>query len=174
MDARLARVLKLESDVLGQRSAALVGAPITVNSALNRTTSASAPSIRPAPARPAVFDAETDDDLDGSPEWPPAEVEAVMSAEVAERDATGHRKRSRKADVPTLDGGPLPELKDMIRQIPTPLQEQLDELFRAKFIEVRRVPAAVLKANQVETKAVGAAPVDQDAAALPVEESDDD
>ena len=96
-----------------------------------------------------------------------------MSAEATERDASAPRSRARKQEVETLDGGPLPELKDMLAQIPASLQEQLDELFRAKFTSVRRVPAAVLKANQVEAKAVGAAPAEDDAT-LPVEEADDD
>lgn len=39
-----------------------------------------------------------------------------------------------------IDAAPLPKLDDLVARIPAPVRETLDELFRAKFIAVRRYP----------------------------------
>ncbi|MDP1578686.1 MAG: hypothetical protein Q8M02_00300 [Candidatus Didemnitutus sp.] len=40
---------------------------------------------------------------------------------------------------------PLPRLEDLVAQIPQATKEVMDELFRAKFVSVRRVPPSALK-----------------------------
>lgn len=41
--------------------------------------------------------------------------------------------------------GELPALEDLVRRIPAPTRQLLDELFRVKFVTVRRVPKKALK-----------------------------
>jgi len=45
----------------------------------------------------------------------------------------------------------LPKLDDIVAGIPQKVKDTLDELFRARFESVRRVPAAVLK-TELKTK----------------------
>lgn len=40
---------------------------------------------------------------------------------------------------------PLPSLDELVKRIPTATRETLDELFRAKFVSVKRVDKSVLK-----------------------------
>ncbi len=156
-------MLQLETQSAGARAAALAGAPIDVRSALNRTASAPvSPTLGGRPIDPAAPAAPAGGD-DESPDWPPADIEEAMSAEAAERDGGGRpapARRARREEVDTLDGGPLPPLSEMLKLIPADLQEQLDDLFRAKFQAVKRVPAAVLKVNQEEERKPEEATVD--------------
>ena len=105
------------------------------------------------------FETETDDSSDDVPGWPDAGVEDAMRAEISDRDAmngsgaASATRRTRKAED-TLVGGPLPALDSIIAEIPDAVKHTLDELFRAQFSEVRRVPLAVLKKEVQEgTKA---------------------
>lgn len=41
--------------------------------------------------------------------------------------------------------GPLPPLDDLVQRIPPATRELIDELFRAKFVTVKRVPKSALK-----------------------------
>jgi len=47
---------------------------------------------------------------------------------------------------------PLPALAERVARIPAGVRETLEELYRAKFIAVRRVPAKALKAAARERK----------------------
>lgn len=41
--------------------------------------------------------------------------------------------------------GPLPPLESLVQRIPADVRETLEDLFRAKFVTVRHVPAKALK-----------------------------
>ena len=41
--------------------------------------------------------------------------------------------------------GSLPPLEDLVRRIPAPTRALIDELFRARFVTVKRVPTSALK-----------------------------
>lgn len=56
-------------------------------------------------------------------------VAAKMTEEIV--DATG--------------GGPLPPLNELVQRIPAEVREALDDLFRARFVAVKRVPKQALK-----------------------------
>lgn len=129
------------------RAAALAARPIAIKSALDRKESGGpiTPTVnRAAPER------EDEDDEDVPVPWMDAEREAAMQAaievEEAERSAKMAKPSRRQSEAAeTLDGGPLPDLEEMIAKVPADLQAKMDDLFRAKFQSVRRVPAAVLK-----------------------------
>ena len=43
------------------------------------------------------------------------------------------------------DKGSLPPMEDLVKRIPMPARDLLEELFRAKFITVKRIPQSALK-----------------------------
>lgn len=132
------------------RASALAATPIAIHSALDRKESGGpiTPTVNRAAPAPAV---EDDDESDDPAPWMDAEREAAMQAamevEAAERSAKSKPSRRQVEAAETLDGGPLPSLEDLIAKVPAELQEKMDELFRAKFQTVKRVPPAVLKSE---------------------------
>jgi len=42
--------------------------------------------------------------------------------------------------------GDLPPMEDLVKRIPAAARELLEELFRARFVTVKRVPKSALKA----------------------------
>lgn len=49
-----------------------------------------------------------------------------------------------------LDAGPLPPLDELVKRIPAEARAAMDELFRAKFVAVRRVPKTALKNSEAQ------------------------
>lgn len=132
-----------------ERATTLAEAPIEVRSALDRKTKIVVP---PAPP-PKVVDFEPEsavDQDDVTPEWPNAAAEEAMRAELAGRDGSEPARKSRTQSADTLEGEPLPALDDVVAQIPDAVKKVLDELFRAQFESIRRVPAAVLKTESMD------------------------
>ena len=41
--------------------------------------------------------------------------------------------------------GDLPPMEDLVKRIPAPARELMEELFRARFVTVKRLPKAALK-----------------------------
>ena len=41
--------------------------------------------------------------------------------------------------------GELPPMEDLVKRIPMPTRDLLEELFRAKFVTVKRLPRSALK-----------------------------
>lgn len=87
-------------------------------------------------------------------EGPPLEaLEAQMSGEVAARDAAaGAARRPVRAkagdDDDETDGAAasaLPEIDALTARLPAEVRETLDELFRARFVSVKRLPKKVFK-----------------------------
>lgn len=127
-----------------KRAAALAAKPIAVNSALNRTQSGG--PVTPSVNRAAPEPERNDEHM--AP-WPDEAMEAAMSAEVAERDGPARQPtKKEREEAETLDGPPLPELDALIARVPAELQEAMEELFRAKWQNVRRVPSATLKEQE--------------------------
>lgn len=82
------------------------------------------------------------------PEWPDESVESAMIAEGRERQEDGpaaEPRKAPKAEAEPEEGRPLPELDALVARIPAEVRETLDELFRARFTAVRRVPKTALK-----------------------------
>ena len=44
-----------------------------------------------------------------------------------------------------VENGELPPMEDLVKRIPMPARDLMEELFRAKFITVKRIPQSALK-----------------------------
>jgi hypothetical protein len=93
-------------------------------------------------------DVATAESVDANPDSAPLiaddVAESAFRAEARERGEAVVPKPA--ADVPDeAEKKPLPPLNDLVNRIPPEVRETLDELFRAKFITVRRVPRNALK-----------------------------
>jgi hypothetical protein len=71
-------------------------------------------------------------------------AEAAFLAEARGRGETFGRALAVEPAEET-NGRDLPPLDELVQKIPVEVRETLDELFRAKFVAVRRVPSAALK-----------------------------
>ncbi len=83
---------------------------------------------------------------DDGPAWPDDAAEAAFLAENT-RAGDAERAASREADTDDADdaGASLPTLETLMARIPRETREVLDELFRARFVAVRKIPRKVLK-----------------------------
>lgn len=48
-------------------------------------------------------------------------------------------------EKPPEERGELPPMEDLVKRIPMPTRDLLEELFRAKFVTVKRIPSSALK-----------------------------
>jgi len=85
---------------------------------------------------------------DGAPVGPADGEEASFIAEQREQGfsaPTPAANRAAAAEAEPDAKAPLPPLDDLVNRIPASTRELMDELFRAKFITVKRVPRSALK-----------------------------
>ena len=77
--------------------------------------------------------------------WPDETGESAFRAEALERgEAMTAAKVPVEANEETITA-PLPALDDLVKRIPSHVRDTLDDLFRARFVTVRRVPERALK-----------------------------
>ena len=81
----------------------------------------------------------------GSNGWPDESAEAAFRAESRERGESDLPATAPAEATEETDTKGLPPLEELVKRISPEARELLDELFRAKFIGVRRVPAKALK-----------------------------
>lgn len=123
---------------------------------------ASAPSVRSQPSSPAaqpsrddVADAEepvsepaaeTVSSEDSGPMHIDEAAEAAFLAEARERGEPVRTSASAEAEpVEDLDPKALPKLDDLVNRLSPEVRETLEDLFRARFHNVKRVPKKALK-----------------------------
>lgn len=82
---------------------------------------------------------------DGAPVGPADGEEAAFIAEQREQGFVAPVATPATAVAEPDDKSPLPPLDDLLNRIPAATRELMDELFRAKFIAVKRVPRSALK-----------------------------
>lgn len=96
---------------------------------------------------PAASDASRDAPPDdGAPVGPSEGEEAAFLAEQRSAAEPGGPRRAEPTALDDGAGEPLPPLEDLVERIPAETRALLDELFRAKFVTVKRVPKSALKA----------------------------
>lgn len=100
----------------------------------------------------------------GDEDGPPLDVlEAQMRSELATRGASGSpalpRAPARRAAAEDDDGdatpgggrgAPLPELDTLVARLPAEVRGALDELFRARFVSVKKLPKNVFQTSSAK------------------------
>jgi hypothetical protein len=105
----------------------------------------SAPVTAPVESLPAAADAASVGS-DGPPsDWPDDAAESAFRAEAKDRGETVVPTRPVEEEAEPADNKPLPPLSDLVNRIPPEVRDALDDLFRARFVTVKRVPAKALK-----------------------------
>lgn len=99
---------------------------------------------------PAVSEAEASAAISppAGPEgatWPDDTAEAAFLADARERGEAPVPARAREEIAEETDARPLPALDDLVQRIPPEIREALDDLFRARFVRVTRVPRKALR-----------------------------
>ncbi|MBI4626045.1 MAG: hypothetical protein HY736_22840 [Verrucomicrobia bacterium] len=79
-----------------------------------------------------------------APLWPDESAESAMMSELGSRGETVRPAAATEA-IEETDTAPLPPLDQLVKRIPPAVRATLDELFRATFVTVRRVPKNALK-----------------------------
>jgi hypothetical protein len=77
--------------------------------------------------------------------WPDEAAEAAFISESRGRGEVASVTPAAAEVVEERADKPLPKLDELVQRIPDEARELLDELFRAKFVAVRRVPQNALK-----------------------------
>jgi hypothetical protein len=81
---------------------------------------------------------------EGAPNaWPDESTEAAMVSELKSRGEPVIAVRAEP--IEEIDPKKLPPLDELVKRLTPEVRETLDDLFRAKFVRVTRVPAKALK-----------------------------
>lgn len=83
------------------------------------------------------------------PAWPDESAEAQFLAEARERGEPVSAAPASAAEPEPAEpepAGPAPELDELVARLPPAVRETLDELFRARFVRVTRLPRKTLTA----------------------------
>jgi hypothetical protein len=84
------------------------------------------------------------DDEAPPPSWPDEAAESEFRAEARDRGEPVRVVREADAgDEPENEA--LPKLDELVARIPAGVREALEDLFRARFVAVKRVPRKALK-----------------------------
>ena len=82
--------------------------------------------------------------VDGmAPLWPDESAESAMVSELRSRGEVSAPAATEA--IEETDTANLPPLDQLVKRIPPEVREALDDLFRAKFVRVTRVPRKALK-----------------------------
>jgi hypothetical protein len=76
--------------------------------------------------------------------WPDAAAEEMYLVEQKSQNRTVVPPAGAPEET-VEPSSPLPPLDELVKRIPGPVRETLDELFRAKFVKVQRVPKSALR-----------------------------
>lgn len=100
--------------------------------------------IAPPVPTEAVEPVSVEDDATMST-WPDDTAESQFRADARERGEPVRVTREAEDAVEESDGNALPKLDELVARIPAGVRETLEDLFRARFFAVKRVPKKVLK-----------------------------
>lgn len=83
---------------------------------------------------------------EGAPVGPSEGEEAAFLAEQRAQGIASPAPANRASETADAsDQNPLPPLEDLVKRIPPATRQLMDELFRANFVTVKRVPKSALK-----------------------------
>jgi len=83
------------------------------------------------------------DELDAQMHNEPAAQAARESPRAARRAPSARSEHDEDEDARS-SSEPLPELNDLVAKLPTEVRETLEELFRARFVTVKKISRRVL------------------------------
>ncbi len=110
-----------------------------------------------AASEPSASETEAEDEAavatpptieDGPPPSIDDAAESAFLADARERGEVVTRKSAAEAEEETTAKKPLPPLDQLINQIPGDVREVLEDLFRARFVSVKRFPKKALKSDK--------------------------
>ena len=100
----------------------------------------------PAPVAVEVADEAVAPKTDAASNvWPEESAESAVLAEARERGEPVVVPKPEAKSGDEAAPGVLPPLNELVQRIPAEVREALEDLFRAKFVAVRRVPEKALK-----------------------------
>lgn len=82
----------------------------------------------------------------GGSAWPDESAEAAFLADARERGETVVAVKSGEEPPEETDGKALPPLDELVKRISPEIRETLEDLFRARFVAVKRLPRKAFKA----------------------------
>lgn len=104
------------------------------------------PGGSPAPALVAESRSRpADDAVDGGPPEFDEAAESAFLAEARDRGEAVVPAKPVEESPDDVDPKALPPLDELVNRIPADVRETLDDLFRARFTTVRRLPRKVFK-----------------------------
>ena len=124
---------RIEGPPVDAASRVAVGDRPAGEAAIGTTDGASAIAV---PASP--------DDGGPAPEFDES-MESAFLAEARERGEPVVPPKAREEPAEENETRPLPPLNELVERIPPEVRETLEDLFRARFITVKRVPKRALK-----------------------------
>ncbi len=77
--------------------------------------------------------------------WPDDSAESAFLAEARDRGEPLAPARAKEEIADETDAKALPPLSELVNRIPAEVRETLEDLFRARFVTVKRVPKRALK-----------------------------
>jgi hypothetical protein len=80
-----------------------------------------------------------------APSGPSSEEEAAFLAQDGSEGQAYSLQPKTDSAEPVEGDASLPPLEDLVKRIPAPARELMEELFRARFVTVKRVPKSALK-----------------------------
>jgi len=114
-------------------------------SAVRTATEAARPIVTAAPVAEAETEAASAEEETLAPSWPDDATESEFRAEARERGEPVRVAREPEEAEDEKENGALPKLEDLVTRIPAAVRETLEDLFRARFVAVKRVPRKALK-----------------------------
>ncbi len=80
-----------------------------------------------------------------APSGPSSEEEAAFLAQDGSSEQAYSLPPKAGSAEPEPGEAALPPMEDLVQRIPAPTRELMDELFRTRFVTVKRVPRSALK-----------------------------
>ena len=122
-------------------TSALAASALTIASV---TTAGSAEAGEAADAVAAVAVVAATDESGGAT-WPDESAEAAFLADARERGEPVVATKTADEAPEENDSKALPPLNELVERIPAEVRDTLEELFRARFVNVKRMPKKALK-----------------------------
>ena len=97
------------------------------------------------PAPSTTTDAPAASEEEGASIWPDEAAESAFLAEARDRGEVVAAPKPKEESTEDSDAKPLPPLDELVQRIPAEVRDTLEDLFRARFVAVKRVPKRALK-----------------------------